>query len=961
MKQLIPFWSVTFLLTISFKLDASPFWVWPENKAGPVNTPTLGYSFSLDEKPVAARLRAVGDFALVSVIINGQWIAETPFFGQPIEVDVANRLRKGKNRLILMCKATDGPSAVATEIRWKDAEGKEHGIGTDQNWASKSGELKQTGDLGLESWWRAPGIIITETDDYNQWEEAKTAKGGADPTRFFTLPGFEVELLHSATDGEGSWVSCAFDTKGRLGIGREDSGILRFTFSEDRSRILKNEWLLRSVKENRGLVYAHGALYVNANSSNGIYRFRDTNGDGQFNEEKKLFDIPGGRGHGRNGLALGPDGLIYAIMGDSVKLPFHIPGLIDRTSPLRQNQKVFRPNEGHLFRFDKDGKKPTIIAAGLRNPYGIEFNADGEAFTFDADAEFDMGAPWYRPTQVKHLTSGSDFGWRAVTGSWPPYDSDHPDNAQPTVHIGKSSPTGILSGSGSLFPKAYRDALFILDWTYGRILAVHLTPNGAGYRGRPEVFLRGRPLNVTDADIGPDGAMYFVTGGRGTQSALYRVSYQGRPRQPKASTVQEIARNKASEKSRRARRKLENLHRLKTGSLQGETLIRGNIEDPLIRYAARIGFEHQIASGSPLIIKNTNGNSPALVIAKLTALIHSDSKQASQILIDLNKLALKNLPVAWLESALQVYRLCLPALSAVEKSRARGKLRTLFPHRSTVINRQLAELLLRLEDSGATPATLSLLREAPGQHDRMHYLFLLRNANKGWTLALRREYFQHLAESRNYLGGRGLPGFIDKIHKDAVAGLTDDEKTALGNLITRSSKTSLPPMPELSHRKFVQAWTMKDFKGEFKLPEQTGVGASLFEQGLCSRCHRVGSQGVAIGPDLSAVGNRFSPRDLLEAILEPSMSVAENYQTHILELNDGSQLTGQIIPQLDYRSRHLLLAPNPVDPDKTIKVPKAGLKTHRRSDFSIMPPGLLNTFSRKEVITLIAWLRKGEK
>jgi len=168
-------------------------------------------------------------------------------------------------------------------------------------------------------------------------------------------------------------------------------------------------------------------------------------------------------------------------------------------------------------------------------------------------------------------------------------------------------------------------------------------------------------------------------------------------------------------------------------------------------------------------------------------------------------------------------------------------------------------------------------------------------------------------------------------------------------------------MPELSHRKFVQAWTMKDFKGELKLPEQTGVGASLFEQGLCSRCHRVGSQGVAIGPDLSAVGNRFSPRDLLEAILEPSMSVAENYQTHILELNDGSQLTGQIIPQLDYRSRHLLLAPNPVDPDKTIKVPKAGLKTHRRSDFSIMPPGLLNTFSRKEVITLIAWLRKGEK
>ena len=108
-------------------------------------------------------------------------------------------------------------------------------------------------------------------------------------------------------------------------------------------------------------------------------------------------------------------------MGDSVKLPLHIPNIRDHTSPLRRKQKYFRPNEGHVLRFDKNGRNPAIYAAGLRNPYGIDFNADGEAFTFDADAEFDMGSPWYRPTQIKHITSGADFGWRAVTGSWPPY------------------------------------------------------------------------------------------------------------------------------------------------------------------------------------------------------------------------------------------------------------------------------------------------------------------------------------------------------------------------------------------------------------------------------------------------------------------------------------------------------------------------------------------------------------
>ena len=86
----------------------------------------------------------------------------------------------------------------------------------------------------------------------------------------------------------------------------------------------------------------------------------------------------------------------------------------------------------------------------------------------------------------------------------------------------------------SHFPGKYREAFFIADWSYGRILAIHMTPDGASYRGEEETFILGRPLNVTDFEFGPDGAMYFVTGGRKTQSALYRVSYVG-----KSETAQE--------------------------------------------------------------------------------------------------------------------------------------------------------------------------------------------------------------------------------------------------------------------------------------------------------------------------------------------------------------------------------------------------------------------------------------
>ena len=105
-------------------------------------------------------------------------------------------------------------------------------------------------------------------------------------------------------------------------------------------------------------------------------------------------------GHGRNDLALGPDGKIYMIHGDAVDLP---ENCIDYTSPFREARRGRRTREGHLLRINPDGGPVELLAAGLRNPFGIDFNVDGEVFTYDADAEYDMGAPWYRPTRVNHL------------------------------------------------------------------------------------------------------------------------------------------------------------------------------------------------------------------------------------------------------------------------------------------------------------------------------------------------------------------------------------------------------------------------------------------------------------------------------------------------------------------------------------------------------------------------------
>ena len=270
-------------------------------------------------------------------------------------------------------------------------------------------------------------------DEYNQWKEVGGDDGEA---RFSPLPeGFEVQRLRTAEADEGSWISMAFDPQGRLVISKEKRGLLRFDRSSGKMELIDD-----SLLEVRGLLFAHGALYANANNSKGLYRLRDSDGDDSFDQVDLLMGTEGGVGHGRNDLALGPDRKIYSIHGDSVKIPDEIA-----TSGTAPKFARYNSYQGHLVRVDANGEDRQLVAIGLRNPYGIAFNADGEAFTYDADNEGDIGLPLYRPARVNHLVSGANYGWQQGDGeSWPVYAPE----SLPTTHdAGRGSPTAIAFGT----------------------------------------------------------------------------------------------------------------------------------------------------------------------------------------------------------------------------------------------------------------------------------------------------------------------------------------------------------------------------------------------------------------------------------------------------------------------------------------------------------------------------------
>lgn len=951
--------------------DIAPRWIAPAEASA--KTPCrLSHSVPLEAPPATAWLQFAADFGSATVEVNRQRVVKVEPFSPTVRIDIAPALRAGDNEIAVTFQPIAGPAAVAVSVAATMPDGRVENICSDETWmvARNGGAATAVRDLGAveDGLWgigRRPPTI-DPFDNYEQWRLASGAPS-ASPAAFWTAPGFEISLIRTAQPEEGSWVSLAFDPQGRLTIAREDKGLLRMTLAGD--AVTQIESINDSLLECRGLLYAHGALYANANNSKGLFRLRSTKDDDRLDEVTLLREFPGGVGHGRNDLALGPDGRLSSIGGDDVDIPQS--GIVDHTSPFREARRGQATREGWLLRTDANGQNCEVVAAGMRNPFGVAFNADGEAFTYDADAEFDMGAPWYRPTRVLQLSAGADFGWRGVTGRWPPYFPDHADVAPFTLDIGKGSPTAVVFGTGAKFPRDYQRALFILDWAYGRILAVHLAPRGSGYRASAETFLKGRPLNVTDLAIGPDGAMYLTTGGRRTQSALYRVIFTGKLPDDTATSGHEAA---CAEQARAARALRDRLHAVASGPVDdavGAIWPSLSSEDPLIRNTARTSLERVPADEWKTRALSENDTTAKL--EALTALARSDPSAAGtgEILGRLLTASDKELTLTQLSMVLNVVTLCRdrgPEDFKRVQPLIVERLNGLFPMPDAVISwtstasgpeiqRALAQLLVELDAPGIVPRVMEVLLTSNQQEDRLQALFILRHARNGWTPELRHSYFAALREAANAVSGEGMPRFLEQIRKEAVATLTDDERRELAPLLAADA-IPVDPLPPL--RPVVQKWTTSD--AEMLLGRENegdaAKGETIFRDALCVRCHRTGARGPAVGPDLTHVAGRFSRRDILESILNPSRVIAENYRNVAVQTLDGRTLTGRVIVGGDYRSEVLKLATDPLNPGAVVEIHKREIESSRESDVSPMPSGLLDSFPPEDVRDLLAYLSR---
>jgi putative heme-binding domain-containing protein len=588
------------------------------------------------------------------------------------------------------------------------------------------------------------------------------------------------------------------------------------------------------------------------------------------------------------------------------------------------------------------------------------------------------------------------LGWRSGSGKWP---ACLPDSLPACIDIGPGSPVGVVFGYGAKFPAKYQRALYACDWTFGTMYAIHLEPEGSTYRATKEHFLSRTPLPLTDAVVGADGAIYFTVGGRGGQSELYRVTYTG-----SEPTAPVDARNAAGAAERALRRDLESLHRRAADPAAAVAQALPHLASPdrFIRYAARIALEHQ-----PIDVWQARALALTEPRARITAAlaVARQAEPAAQpaVIAALDTIDPAVLDVAGKIDLARAYELAIVRLgdpAADVKSRITARLGPSFPSGSFDLDRELSSLLVALRAPGIV-TTLCGLLAAPSASDRptnlapdedelrqvisrnanygtavraalekrsdplqVHYAYALRTVREpeAWSPADRQAYHAWFARAREWAGGSSFRKFLVNIENEALSELGEQDRLLLETQgILRRWVPPPLPSPEGPGR----TWTVPDVLAATASGDKLARGRHFehgkraFAAARCIVCHRFDGEGGATGPDLTQAAGRFQLADLVEAIVQPSKVVSDQYTASIVQTTDGRVVTGRIVSETP---ETLIVVTDPEDATKHAKIARQDVEEVVASTESLMPQGLLDQLNEGEVLDLVAYvLSRGNK
>lgn len=962
------------------KHAAAVSWIWKSKDPGDRERVFFRRSFELPPDVAGATITVTCD-NWQRLWINGVDLGMAGDWGTPSVFDVLAHLKQGGRNVIAVEGRNEGGSAgMALRFRATLKDGKNLHVVSDSNW-KVLGEVPdgwQNPDFQGDAWPAA--VVIAKMGDAPWGDvmkpEPSVIGGSEDVTSDYQVAeGFKLERIYQVPGGQGSWVSVTRDAQGRLMCSDQYGAIYRVTLPENPAEPVTVKAMDIPLKGAHGLLWLDGVLWVTVNEgddASGVWRVTDTNGDGDPDKPELVKTMAGRGEHGPHSLVAAPDGRsIYVVAGNHTNLAEMDSSAVprawqeDQLLPRRPDPRGHARDQmapgGWIARFTPDGNNWQLFASGFRNAFDMAFNEHGDLFTYDSDMEWDLGMPWYRPTRICHVVPGSEFGWRNGTGKWPDYDED---SMPSQIDIGPGSPTGVVSGKGAKFPARYQRAIFAMDWTFATLYAIHLTPQGGGYHAEREEFVAGSGLPLTDMTVGSDGNLYFLTGGRRTGSALWRVSYTGEEAtDPVEYRGKELA--------------LMPLPAAPDGLGSG---------DRIRRFEARTSIENSGPEGFRTILADVNAT-PWQVIGSAIGLARvgtADDKPV--ILAALDHLDWPSLDqqmkLNWLRAAGLVFiRHGEPAAAA--RDQVLAKIDAAFPASDAMLNRELCRMLSYLQAPGTVGRTLTLmdsagpspappwldLAERNGNYGKtiremvanlppaqvIHYVYCLRVVKGPWRADERKRFFGWLAKLSGNSGGESYSGFINDLRQQTLETCTPEEREWISKLDTGAPPNPFANLPEIKGPG--REWTVDEI---VKLAADGGLdgrdrqrGHDLFRATLCAACHRFGNEGGAAGPDLTSLVGRFTVRDLAESILEPNKVISDQFTFDLITRKDGTQVSGKILEEKDNK---WIIATSPFDFTQTIEIEQNDIQDSKPSPVSPMPLGLVNRLNPDELKDLLAYL-----
>jgi putative heme-binding domain-containing protein len=408
--------------------------------------------------------------------------------------------------------------------------------------------------------------------------------------------------------------------------------------------------------------------------------------------------------------------------------------------------------------------------------------------------------------------------------------------------------------------------------------------------------------------------------------------------------------------------------------------------DRNIRYAARLAIENQ-----PLGLWQekafSESNPRAIIYASIALCRLGDKTLSSRVLEKLNKISFETLEESDRLALLRAYSLCFIRMnkpSPEEIDTVTSKLIPFYPGKSESINTELCRILCYLDSPNVVRKTISLMKSTQtktiaydkamlSRHEygrdilktmantpnsqNIQYAYSLRRVQNGWSLDDRKYFFTWMNETLEKSGGKSFAGYIRAIRNDAIDHLPPEDSSAISWLIGDIATVDLSQLPTPKGPPVI--WTtnaaMKLFKTTLKERNHQN-GKTMFSAGRCVACHRFQGSGGYSGPDLGSVGKRYSIRDILISICEPSHSISEQYQASKVSLKNGRSLYGRIIYKND---KEIAVATNPYNFSEINKTAVNEVEKTEPSQLSMMPPGTIYGMNKDELMDLIAYLISG--